>query len=315
MDLAVGGVNWTNKRGGVGADMDMAGDSQSDQSIFSYLGTFLDNSFLCKPHTSADDILIRDEQRPTRSSAGFLNGMPWSQSTAMVTRQGRGSGREHSAGDMDSAPEFDLTLDTSERLDQSTHPLVKDTKGIQPNLGRSTSIDQPSQTLSGSGDEMPNRSVSAGSSVQRSPSKQRVRYLHIPRHSLKDFQRFAREAAVDAECELLLDNPYVQALVNYRAEMQAFAISPTSSVPSVEQILSTQRENLALLSPPQASPPLPGSEVSKPPCGDVLTWCGPQDCPNRGGIGDSTLIACSSTWMPIEGGGSLGMLEAESTLV
>jgi len=76
---------------------------------------------------------------------------------------------------------------------------------------------------------------------------------------------------VDAQCELAADNPYVRALINYRAEMQALALTPGSGLPSVAQRLSTERENLSVLAPMQlkrtVAPPVDTS------CSSVCTWC------------------------------------------
>merc|ERR1712137_602392 len=72
---------------------------------------------------------------------------------------------------------------------------------------------------------------------QRLTPKNSVRYLHIPRHSLEEFQSLIREGALDTHGEFAVDNPYVQALVNYRREMQSFAVVPAAAT-SLEQKLS-----------------------------------------------------------------------------
>eukprot|EP00811_Abedinium_folium_P009077 NODE_18390_length_895_cov_5.196615.p1 GENE.NODE_18390_length_895_cov_5.196615~~NODE_18390_length_895_cov_5.196615.p1 ORF type:complete len:235 (+),score=60.43 NODE_18390_length_895_cov_5.196615:100-705(+) len=166
----------------------------------------------------------------------------------------RGIGRgAQSAGDTDDPAELYSARDISEGLDQSSNPLVQSARISRMNSSRpQANAEQPPRSA-GIGVPCPSPNLSHGTAIncnrgdQRLQSKDRVRYLHIPRHSLKDFQRFARDAAVEAQCELAVENPYVQALVNYRAEMQAFAIAPAAAVPSVEQMLGTHRDNLSLL--------------------------------------------------------------------
>merc|ERR1712137_1241234 len=174
--------------------------------------------------------------------------------TRVLAKQGQHS-ESSSHGDLDVPPEqqLDSTTDEalSERLDESTAPMVKNTRGPTVNNRPKMEIDYWGKRPASS---------TGGGIGARHPCKDHVRYLHIPRHSLKDFQRFARDAAVEAQRELAADNPYVQALVNYRAEMQAFAVAPVA-VPSVEQMLSTQRENLSVLSPVKATSRSLGDDV------------------------------------------------------
>jgi len=168
-------------------------------------------------------------------------------------------GRGHTAGDTDAPPELCSPPDefsekgaqagTSERGARAgTNLLVNSAKVSLPNVGRQyNNMETEAPTLGGTHSRTPDHTFPLHTE-QRLQPKERVRFLHIPRHSLKDFKRFARDAAVEAQCQLAVDNPYVQALVNHRAEMQSFAIAPTTMVPSVEQMLGTQRDNLSMLS-------------------------------------------------------------------
>jgi len=159
-------------------------------------------------------------------------------------------GRGHTAGDTDAPPELCSPPDEfSERGAQTgTDLLVNSAKVSLPNVGRQyNNMETEAPTLGGTHSRTPDHTFPLHTE-QRLQPKERVRFLHIPRTALKDFQRFARDAAVEAQCQLAVDNPYVQALVNHRAEMQSFAISPTTMVPSVEQMLGTQRDNLSMLS-------------------------------------------------------------------
>lgn len=77
-----------------------------------------------------------------------------------------------------------------------------------------------------------------------------VSYIHIPRHSLQDFQSFARSVAAEARRETATDNPYVQALRKHRAELQTYSVIPSPmEEPSLEQQMSTEREALSLITP------------------------------------------------------------------
>lgn len=77
-----------------------------------------------------------------------------------------------------------------------------------------------------------------------------VSYIHIPRHSLKDFQSFARNVAAEARRETATDNPYVQALRKHRAELQTYSVIPSPmEEPSLEQQMGTEREALSLITP------------------------------------------------------------------
>jgi len=96
---------------------------------------------------------------------------------------------------------------------------------------------------------------------QRLTPKNSVRYLHIPRHSLEEFQSLIREGALDTHGEFAVDNPYVQALVNYRREMQSFAVVPAAAT-SLEQKLSTQQENLSTLTPVRMTQGISQSAIS-----------------------------------------------------
>jgi hypothetical protein len=76
-----------------------------------------------------------------------------------------------------------------------------------------------------------------------------VQYLHIPPDSQQDFRALARDVKKDVRAEIALENPYVQALRQYRAEIAATTSVPPSSLQaSLEQQLSTEREALAWLS-------------------------------------------------------------------
>uniref|UniRef100_A0A7S1AIN9 Uncharacterized protein n=1 Tax=Noctiluca scintillans TaxID=2966 RepID=A0A7S1AIN9_NOCSC len=76
-----------------------------------------------------------------------------------------------------------------------------------------------------------------------------VRYLHIPPDSQQDFKALARNVTKDVRAEIALENPYVQALRQYRAEIAATtSVPPMSARASLEQQLSTEREALSFLS-------------------------------------------------------------------
>lgn len=76
-----------------------------------------------------------------------------------------------------------------------------------------------------------------------------VRYLHIPPDSQQDLKALARNVTKDVRAEIALENPYVQALRQYRAEIAATtSVPPTSARASLEQQLSTEREALSFLS-------------------------------------------------------------------
>jgi len=75
-------------------------------------------------------------------------------------------------------------------------------------------------------------------------------YIHIPRHSLQDFQSFARSVAAEARRETATDNPYVQALRKHRAELQTYSVIPNPmEEPSLAQQMGTEREALSLITP------------------------------------------------------------------
>lgn len=260
---------------------DEAADSKSEEakqpkdrvSVIEYLSTLLDGSLspeaICKPHAlneagqthSEVSVSMVDEMKPSEVVTG-------SHSSRVE--------HNHSPGDVDSPPELCTPPDVfSERIDHSTRPLVKSTKGTLPDAGgHVATLEQVAHKLVSLQKPGSNNGSSSGASSKacRLPSKrEHVRYLHIPRHSLKDFKSFARDAQVDAQCELAADNPYVRALINYRAEMQALALTPGSGLPSVAQRLSTERENLSVLAPMQlkrtVAPPVDTS------CSSVCTWC------------------------------------------
>lgn len=261
---------------------DEAADAKSEEanqpkdrvSVIQYLSTLLDGSLnpeaICKPH-------VLNEADKTRSevSVSIVDEMKGGE---VVT--GSHSSRmehNHSPGDVDSPPELCTPPDVfSERIDHSTKPLVKSTKGSLPDAGgHVATLEQVAHKLVSLQKPGPNNNGSssrASSKPCRLPSKrEHVRYLHIPRHSLKDFKSFARDAHVEAQCELAADNPYVRALVNYRAEMQALALTPGSGLPSVAQRLSTERENLSVLSPLQLKRTVPPPVDTS--CSSVCTWC------------------------------------------
>lgn len=103
----------------------------------------------------------------------------------------------------------------------------------------------PPTSLFGSGSVVPKRRRASAP-----PERESVSYVHIPAHAKKDFQRFARNATEAARRATAADNPYVQALRRHRFELQASALLPDESDgQTMEQLMSTEREALALMTP------------------------------------------------------------------
>lgn len=132
------------------------------------------------------------------------------------------------------------------------------------------------------------------------PQAERVRYIHIPKHAVKDFRDFARDVAAQACRDVATNNPYVQALNKHRAELQsplAAYSDPdfTPEQPTLEQLLSTQREALSTISSATGRPGGGGAAFFYGSCGqdaEQLRRCGlfgnsasftaVQCCTNRG---------------------------------
>lgn len=110
--------------------------------------------------------------------------------------------------------------------------------------------------------------------AHQDPSSQAVHYIHIPQHAVKDFRAFAKEVAAEACRDVATNNPYVQALNRHRAELQ-YPIIPVEEgdapkeQPTLEQLLSTQREALSTISTVPRSPSWNevGNEVFFGQCG------------------------------------------------
>lgn len=127
-----------------------------------------------------------------------------------------------------------------------------------------------------------------------------VRYLHIPRKSLKDFRDFAKDVAAQACRELAHVNPYVEALNRHRADLETPLVpldwgdSPgAENHLTLEQRLSTKREALSTLSAVQ-QPPSGGlaglscgpDEAGRPrPCGIFGIQC----CADNGEFGEMSV--------------------------
>merc|ERR1719265_2665786 len=90
-----------------------------------------------------------------------------------------------------------------------------------------------------------------GKHRHRSPDRD-MRYLQIPNHALRGFRRFARDLAVKLRKDCATENPYVQALREHRAELQATVFDPTGeaipdSLPSLLAMRSCEGGGLAML--------------------------------------------------------------------
>lgn len=79
-----------------------------------------------------------------------------------------------------------------------------------------------------------------GEEAQSSP----VRYLHIPKHAMKDFRTFAQNAANEAIAE---NNPYILALNSHRAKLHPSLVDTPRTVPTRMQQLATDPGSLARL--------------------------------------------------------------------
>lgn len=81
-----------------------------------------------------------------------------------------------------------------------------------------------------------------------------MKYIHIPKHAMKDFRDFAKGVAAQACQEVATCNPYVQALNRHRKELQSSLgvwdgdEGEVGEQPTLEQQLSTHREALSTLS-------------------------------------------------------------------
>jgi len=72
-----------------------------------------------------------------------------------------------------------------------------------------------------------------------------VRYLHIPKHAMKDFRTFAQNVANEA---VTVSNPYVRALCNHRAQLQTSLLEDSPEDQTLQQRMATNPESLTMLS-------------------------------------------------------------------
>lgn len=133
----------------------------------------------------------------------------------------------------------------------------------------------------------------------------RVRYIHIPKHAMKDFRDFAKGVAAQACREVATSNPYVQALNKHRAELQSPLVvsddpQDLGNEPTLEQQLSTKREALSMLSTVRSTS-RPAEDLFTNGCGYEVARLksfglfgkGPnataQCCTSRGDLGEAPL--------------------------
>lgn len=127
-------------------------------------------------------------------------------------------------------------------------PMSRGGASPAPSLGAAS----PGSAFDAAGSP-PRPASSPNTEAAAASTPDRVRYIHIPQHAVKDFRDFARGVAAQACRDVATNNPYVQALNRHRQELESPLTAHQEEGtqlerPTLEQLLSTKREALSTIS-------------------------------------------------------------------